>query len=413
MACRLYLMMWHNDNRRSLKMKKIIILLFLIMMCGVAAASKPIARPGVSFGVFYSSLSPYGDWIECNLGYVWRPTHMSHGWRPYLNGRWVWSDYGWYWVSNEPFGWAAFHYGRWYYDDYYGWVWIPDETWGPAWVEWRYNDDYVGWAPLAPYAMFSVGDGITYSHPWSAPAHYWNFVAYHNFSSERINEAVQPVERNTRIFGDTRAMLNIAYSDNRITNRGIEAGTIEQRGNIRIRTADITERSSGEGELVTRDNTRDRIEVYRPKLEARLHEEVTRPQNVERANKSIATDFDRTLRQKRQERMRTIEGDTHTFFGQKREQANAPDNRKSTDQSATGRRNQPRRMQVNPRTNGTPPGTVGRPGMGSVPRNPQYRHPRPGNPHPPIIKNKPSPRTVPNQPGKEHGGQKQREPHLR
>jgi hypothetical protein len=381
-------------------MKKILLLLLLIMMWGDTASSKHSMRAGGSFGVFYTSLSPYGTWIDCNLGYVWRPTHMNHGWRPYLNGRWVWSDYGWYWVSNEPFGWATFHYGRWYYDDYYGWIWIPDETWGPSWVEWRSNDDYVGWAPLAPYATFSVGVGVTYSHPWSSPAHYWSFVTYHNFTSDRIIESVQPIEHNTRILGNTRAVVNIAASDDRIVNRGIEVGTIEQRGNVRIRTADIVERSSGTGEQISRDGNRDRIETYRPNLEAKLHEDVSRPQNVERANKPIATDFERSVREKRQDRIRSIEGDTHIFFGQKRDQAIVPDNHRAADQSNVGRGNSPRRLQVNPRSDHGSPGNLRRPNTFRSPRTPQSVRPRP---------NKPPQKKVPDQQSKDHGTQQQRE----
>ncbi len=92
------------------------------------------------------------------------------------HGRWIWTDDGWYWASDEPWGWAAYHYGRWYYDDYYGWIWIPGYDWAPAWVEWRYGGDYIGWAPLGPYAVFSVSFGIHYRNHWVTPHHWWSFV---------------------------------------------------------------------------------------------------------------------------------------------------------------------------------------------------------------------------------------------
>ena len=76
---------------------------------------------------------------------------VDRDWRPYSQGYWSYTDdYGWYWVSDEPFAWAVFHYGRWTYDEDDGWIWIPDTEWGPAWVTWRWSDDYVGWAPLGP-----------------------------------------------------------------------------------------------------------------------------------------------------------------------------------------------------------------------------------------------------------------------
>src|SRR5262249_59564660 len=72
--------------------------------------------------------------------------------RPYSDGYWAYTDYGWTWVSYEDFGWATYHYGRWANLDDYGWVWFPGEDldWGPAWVSWRTGGDYIGWAPLAP-----------------------------------------------------------------------------------------------------------------------------------------------------------------------------------------------------------------------------------------------------------------------
>jgi hypothetical protein len=69
------------------------------------------------------------------------------GWRPYNNGYWAWTSYGWTWVPNERWGWAAFHYGRWGYGNR-GWYWIPGASWGPAWVSWSVGNDYLGWCPL-------------------------------------------------------------------------------------------------------------------------------------------------------------------------------------------------------------------------------------------------------------------------
>ena len=31
--------------------------------------------------------------------------------------------------------------GRWFFDDSYGWVWVPGSEWAPAWVAWRYGDN--------------------------------------------------------------------------------------------------------------------------------------------------------------------------------------------------------------------------------------------------------------------------------
>src|SRR5215467_14387643 len=98
-------------------------------------------------GYFYDYLSPYGRWVFLpGYGYVWSPSGVGYGWRPYTNGHWVWTSYGWTWVSGYHWGWAPFHYGRWAYTGG-GWYWVPGTTWGPAWVSWRSGPGYVGWAP--------------------------------------------------------------------------------------------------------------------------------------------------------------------------------------------------------------------------------------------------------------------------
>src|SRR5207245_161040 len=81
------------------------------------------------------------------LGDVWQPGQaQSRTWRPYTDGHWVYTDVGWTWVSEEPFGWATYHYGRWTRLRNIGWVWVPGDEWAPAWVSWRKSSDYVGWA---------------------------------------------------------------------------------------------------------------------------------------------------------------------------------------------------------------------------------------------------------------------------
>src|SRR5262245_40079923 len=65
-----------------------------------------------SVDVFYDQLSPHGTWYEDpTYGWVFAP--MDPSYLPYTNGRWINSDYGFTWVSNDPFGWATDHYGRW------------------------------------------------------------------------------------------------------------------------------------------------------------------------------------------------------------------------------------------------------------------------------------------------------------
>ncbi len=101
---------------------------------------------------FRAALDGYGQWIQHpRWGEVWIPNQMPPDWQPYRMGHWAYTDeWGWYWDSEEDFGWVTYHYGRWAFDRGLGWIWIPGKEWGPAWVDWRQGDNFVGWAPLPP-----------------------------------------------------------------------------------------------------------------------------------------------------------------------------------------------------------------------------------------------------------------------
>jgi hypothetical protein len=243
-------------------------LLWVAVLALIGWTSAP-AQVELSFGLFYSSLSPHGEWIGMDGGtYAWRPVGVEAGWRPYNNGHWVWTDDGWYWASDEPWGWATYHYGRWYSDEYYGWVWVPGYEWAPAWVEWRYGGNYFGWAPLSPYAVFSVGWGIYYQRYWSTPYYYWSFCDYHYICSPNVGHYVYRTEENTRYIGQTRTAGSVRYDNGRIVTRGPERDYVERRGNIRVERADLVDvRDRGQTGIL-RDGDRSRIEVYRPRIES-------------------------------------------------------------------------------------------------------------------------------------------------
>jgi hypothetical protein len=129
-----------------------------------------VTQPGVTPVVtgdatyYYQELTPHGRWLLLDDGtWSWQPRILisTPDWRPYWDGgHWVWTDQGWYWMSDYPWGGVTFHYGRWQAHPVYGWVWVPDRVWGPAWVVWRNSGDYYGWAPLPAGAMFDVNGGF-------------------------------------------------------------------------------------------------------------------------------------------------------------------------------------------------------------------------------------------------------------
>lgn len=193
----------------------------------VPVATQQPARGEVadSYQIFYDALAPYGSWLDVeNYGYVWQPRVAVENWRwrPYTDGHWAYTDYGWTWLSNEPFGWAAYHYGRWAKLRRLGWVWVPDDQWAPAWVSWRSSDRYVGWAPLPPEARFDGGSGI---HDWADSrfdigTSEYVFVPSSEFGDDRLSDAALPPEQNVTIINETTNVTNIVSSNSMIVNYG-------------------------------------------------------------------------------------------------------------------------------------------------------------------------------------------------
>jgi hypothetical protein len=177
---------------------------------------------------FYEYLTPYGNWVYMSpYGYVWIPRHMGYRWRPYTYGRWVWTNYGWTWISNHEWGWIPFHYGRWGWDDDLGWFWVPGNVWGPAWVTWRSSSLYMGWAPLPPGVEFEAGIGLT-SLPFDIPGQFWIFIEGRHFMDYDFGSYVLPFERNITIINYTVIHNNIYVRNNRVINEGIDIDEVRR-----------------------------------------------------------------------------------------------------------------------------------------------------------------------------------------
>jgi hypothetical protein len=173
-------------------------------------------EPVADYGMFYDSLSSHGSWFEtADYGYVWQPVAVrDSNWRPYSRGRWVCSDRGWNWVSEEPFGWATYHYGRWALLRGRGWIWVPGSEWAPSWVSWRENESHIGWAPLPPETLAYRG------HSWDSTvdvqfgigASWFNFVEIRNFGGALYNHCL-PVGGNGSLVIHTTNITHI-YIEN-------------------------------------------------------------------------------------------------------------------------------------------------------------------------------------------------------
>jgi len=199
---------------------------FGIVLCsallGCTTHAQPaveVALPGVEIHAesdFYTPLAPDGDWVVVgSYGRCWRPGHVARDWRPYCSGNWEFTDAGWYWVSDEPWAWATYHYGRWDFSEQYGWYWVPQTEWAPAWVSWHEGGGYIGWVPLQP-------DGVTIILPQA-----YVFVEERHF--------MDPVSSSTVVVNSPNLIRQTA------NNRGPVTAAIEKASGRKIASVPVQE----------------------------------------------------------------------------------------------------------------------------------------------------------------------------
>ena len=204
---------------------------------------QPWADPEADYSLFYDSLNPHGRWLEVDgYGYAFRPNYAERSsWRPYVDGRWVSTDQGWAWDTNEPFGWACYHYGRWIKATRHGWLWIPGREWAPAWVSWRHSSDRIGWAPLPPSARNGfIGHDCDERYGLS-PASYV-FIEASNFGRSSYVNVSLSFSSVTSFFQQTINVTNIVHvqQNNTCIQRGGPAlDWVEKRIGARVVKAPV------------------------------------------------------------------------------------------------------------------------------------------------------------------------------
>ncbi len=208
----------------------------LIIVSPVATAViAPASAQGVVVSIeFRTALAPYGTWRRVpRWGEVWIPARVSRDWRPYSVGHWVYTeDYGWYWISVEEeaeWGWITFHYGRWVFVEPYGWVWVPGNVWGPAWVDWRYGDEFVGWAPLPPDEVIVE---------YRADPSFWLFVRVVDLIAPRPRYVYVSLPERRRIWQQTILVNSTVYLRERrfAVNPGVSPALVAAAARRPLRT---------------------------------------------------------------------------------------------------------------------------------------------------------------------------------
>ncbi len=240
-----------------------------VMLSETQAHPRAVVRGTVDVSVFYDDLAPYGHWFTYgSYGWVWTPYDVPFGWRPYTDGHWIYTDYGWTWVSDWPWGWAPFHYGRWVFDPDYGWVWVPGHVWAPAWVAWRWGDGWVGWAPLPPGVDWQVGIGLRFGDlDRDIASHGWCFAQQRWILDRRVRYKVAPAHRNLTLIGLTKIDTRYEERERRPVDRGLDVAEVERRiGRPVVR---YTVRDAASPDLVRGGRLRaQELEVFRPQVES-------------------------------------------------------------------------------------------------------------------------------------------------
>ncbi|MGH8130617.1 MAG: DUF6600 domain-containing protein [Steroidobacteraceae bacterium] len=85
------------------------------------------SRYALRDGDEYEELDRYGDWYdEPRYGRVWLPSYAYGGWDPFRYGHWERVGHGLTWIDSVPWGFFAFHSGRWAFLHHLNrWCWVP------------------------------------------------------------------------------------------------------------------------------------------------------------------------------------------------------------------------------------------------------------------------------------------------
>ena len=253
---------------------------------GVAPYPVTVSPPStvITYSYFYEYLNPYGSWLLVDDAWMWRPTVALTVpyWRPYFSaGRWIFTDCGWAWVSDYSWGWAPFHYGRWWRHRRHGWLWAPGRTWAPAWVIWRRSPSYCGWAPLPHGADYHVGIGFTFrgsrvgvDFDFGLGSDDYCFVPEAQFCSTSLLRHRLPPAEVTNIYNRTTVIQNnYIYQDNRIINTGPSVADISRSLGRPIRPVAIRDERPEPGRPFRSHRLEgDNLVVLRPAVEPQTPE---------------------------------------------------------------------------------------------------------------------------------------------
>jgi hypothetical protein len=132
---------------------------------------------------------------------------------------------------------VVYHYGRWIHDRG-AWFWVPGDEWAPAWVNWRYGGDDIGWAPMPPDDLVDAYDD---------DAEYWSFVPLRYIGEPEMRRYYVPRDRRTFILRETRIINRPVHVEGRRiwVNPGLAPGFIAGRTHVTLHAYNVRPRVFG------------------------------------------------------------------------------------------------------------------------------------------------------------------------
>ena len=172
---------------------------FLILLFACASLLGPVhagmstdtpftSRGQTDFDTALQLLNPYGKWAKVGDKWAFTPTdHLV----PYTHGRWVYTEYGWYWKGTAPHSWATEHYGYWKRGADKVWAWYPGPSWLPQIVEIRASNKYLGWRTAE---VDDQGNFVEQPIDRFSRTDEWTFVTLEQFANPITPSTAAPLE---------------------------------------------------------------------------------------------------------------------------------------------------------------------------------------------------------------------------
>jgi len=110
-------------------------------------------------------------------------------------------------------------------------------------VAWRYDDDYVGWAPLSPTAEWNASVGFRYVST-DIPARNWCFVDRRRILDTNVRTRLVPEPRNVTLIQRTRDVTRFDVRRGAPINTGIDAYVVQRWTGRPVRRTSIVDVSA-------------------------------------------------------------------------------------------------------------------------------------------------------------------------